>query len=86
MGAPAEVKWVKTDPSGAEILKIGGTYRKLFGKSEWELSIDEAIALVERDEWRFFVDVNDQKSWLEVYEEPDGTKAFHPDGPIQTLM
>lgn len=86
MGAPAEVKWVTTDPSSSEILKIGGTHKRLFGKSEWELSVDEAIALVERDEWRFFVDIDDQKSWLEVYDEPDGTKKFRVDGPIKTLM
>ncbi|MDA3858120.1 MAG: hypothetical protein PF480_07770 [Roseovarius sp.] len=86
MGALAEVKWIKTDPSGAEILKIGGTYRRLFGKSKWELSVKEAIALVERDEWRFFIDVDGQKSLLEVFEDPDGTKKFNSDGPIQTLM
>lgn len=86
MAAPAEVTWVKTDPTGAEILKIGGTRRGFFSKSNWELSVKEAIALVEQDEWRFFVHVDNRKGWLEVLEEPDGSKKFSAKGPLQKLM
>ena len=82
IGALADGKWIKTDPSGADILKIGGTYQRLFGKSKCELSVKEAIALVERDEWRFLIDVDDRKILLEVLEKPDGTKKFNSDGPL----
>ncbi|MGY9048319.1 hypothetical protein P775_24495 [Puniceibacterium antarcticum] len=85
MAAPAQVTWVKTDPSGAEILKLGGTRRSFFSKSSWELSAREAIALVEQDEWRFYVEVDEKKGWLEVLEQPDGTRKFSNQGPIQIL-
>lgn len=86
MAAPAEVTWVKTDSSGDKILKIGGHRRGFFGKSDWELSEEQAIQLIQQDEWNFYVDCGDTKGWLDVQEAPDGSKSLDVDGPIQRLM
>ncbi len=67
-------------------MKIGGICRNLFGKSDWELSEAQAIALVEQDEWVFYVDIDHRKGWLELKELPDGSKTLSADGPIKRLM
>jgi len=85
MAIPAEVTWVKTDPSGAEILKISGTRRSSLSKSRWELSVDQAIALVELDKWRFYVEVENSKERLEVVTESISSKTFRF-APIRALM
>lgn len=84
MAAPAQVTWAKTAPNGADIVAIGGVRRSFFGRSEWQLSVDDAISMIEQDEWRFFVEVDDEREWLDVREDPNGTKILR--GPIKTLL
>ena len=86
MAAPAQVTWAKAAENGAAIVAIGGVRKSLFGKSKWSLSADEDIALMERDEWRFFVEVDEEKEWLDVCEDADGTKTISADGPAKTLL
>ena len=86
MAAPAQVTWAKAAENGAAIVAIGGVRKSLFGKSKWSLSAEEAIALMERDEWRFFVEVDEEKEWLDVCEDADGTKTISADGPAKTLL
>lgn len=86
MAAPAQVTWAKAAENGAEILEIGGTRSSFFGTSKWRLSVEDAIALIEQDEWRFFVEIDDEKEWLDVCEETDGTKTISADGPVKVLL
>lgn len=86
MAAPAQVTWAKLAGNGKDIEAIGGIRKSLFGKAQWQLSTDEAIALMEQDEWRFFVEIEDQKEWLDIDEDPDGTKTLSVDGPVRSLI
>ncbi len=86
MGAPAQVTWAKVAENGKEIEIIGGVRRTLFGKSQWQLSKDDAITLMEQDEWRFFVEIDEKKEWIDIDEDPDGTKTISADGPVGLLI
>ena len=86
MAASAQVTWAKTAENGAEIVAIGGVRKSFFGKTEWRLSAEEAIAMIEQDEWRFFIEIGDEKEWLDISEAPDGTKAISTKGPVKTLL
>lgn len=85
MAAPAKVTWAKFDACGENVLRIGGRRRSLFGSSEWQLSVEEAITLIEQGEWRFFVEIDDEKEWLELSEDEDGSKTLAAEGPIRKL-
>lgn len=85
MAAPAQVTWAKFDSRGENVLLIGGRRRSFFGSSDWQLSAEEAVALIEQDEWHFFVEIDDEREWLEVSEEPDGSKTLAAEGPILAL-
>ena len=77
MTAQAQVTWAKSsNSSDAGIEKIGGVTKRLFGRVNWGLKPDDAIAMIEQDEWRFFVEVEDEKVWLEVEETVDGQKRL----------
>ncbi|EAQ04290.1 hypothetical protein OB2597_09109 [Pseudooceanicola batsensis HTCC2597] len=78
--------WVKTAPDGAEIVAIGGIRKSFFGKSQWRLSMEDAIALIEQDEWRFFVEIDEEKAWLDICEDADGGKTISADGPLKILL
>ena len=86
MAASAQVTWARTADNGAEIIAIGGIRKSFFGKTQWRLSAEEAIAMIEQDEWRFFVEIDDEKEWLDVSKAPDGTKALSADGPVKNLL
>ena len=86
MATPAQVTWAKADDSRRTLVAIGGRRKSFFGRSEWALSAEEAIALIEQDEWRFFVDDEDQQVWLEVDEDDSGSKALRATGPIRRLL
>ncbi|MGR3322760.1 MAG: hypothetical protein ACU0DK_12600 [Pseudooceanicola sp.] len=86
MAAPVQVTWAKLADNRSEIMAIGGVRKSLFGRSEWKLSADDVIASIEQDEWRFFVEIDDEREWLELREEPDGTKSIDVDGPIKNLL
>jgi hypothetical protein len=86
MAAPAQVTWAKVADNGAQLLAIGGVRKSFFGKSQWRLSTEEAIAMIEQDEWRFFVEIDDEKAWLDVLEEPDGSKTISAGGPLRNLL
>lgn len=86
MAAPAQVTWAEYGADGAKLVSIGGYRRSFFGKANWQLSAEDAINLIELDEWCFFVEVDDGKAWLDVDEEPDGTKTLVADRPIKNLL
>lgn len=86
MAAPAQVTWARAAKTGGEIVALGGVRRSLFGKSEWELTAEEAIVLMEQDEWRFFVEIDESKEWLDVCREPDGSKTISAEGPAKVLL
>lgn len=86
MAAPAQVTWVKVANNGAEVVAIGGIRKRFFGESQWHLSTQDAITLIEQDEWRFFVEVDEEKEWLDVLEAPDGKKTISVDGPVKVLL
>ncbi|BBU54874.1 hypothetical protein KU6B_11390 [Mameliella alba] len=86
MAAPAQVTWAKAARNGAEIVAIGGVRKSFFGKSKWSLTAEEAIVLMEQDEWCFFVEVDDEKEWLDVREGADGRKTISADGPAKFLL
>lgn len=77
MAAPAQVTWAKSSASSeAGIEKLGGVTKRLFGKVNWGLRPNDAIAMIEQDEWRFFIEFEDEKVWLEVEETVDGQKRL----------
>jgi len=77
MAAPAQVTWARSSASSeAGIDKLGGVVKRLFGQANWGLKPDDAIAMIEQDEWRFFVELEDDKVWLEVEETEDGLKRL----------
>ncbi|MGS5047426.1 MULTISPECIES: hypothetical protein [unclassified Mameliella] len=41
---------------------------------------------MEQDEWCFFVEVDDEKEWLDVREGADGRKTISADGPAKFLL
>lgn len=86
MAAPAQVTWAELAENGAEIAAIGGIRRTLFGKAQWRLSVDDAIELMEMDEWRFFIETDEEKNWLDICENGDGSKTISADGPIKALL
>ncbi|MCE0504085.1 hypothetical protein LR948_01825 [Roseivivax sp. GX 12232] len=86
MAAPAQVTWAKTDKTGAEIVAIGGVRKSLFGKAEWRLSVEEAVTLIEQDEWRFFVEDRGDRLWLDLCEDEEGAKTISADGPVKLLL
>ncbi|MGR3802810.1 hypothetical protein [Marinibacterium profundimaris] len=86
MGAPAQVTWAKAAKDGSEIVAIGGVRKWFLGKSQWQLTTSEAVALMELDEWRFFVEIDDEKAWIDVCEDADGAKTISPDGPVRYLL
>lgn len=86
MATPAEVTWVKTDTSGTEIVALGGRRRTLFGSIPWQLKAADAIAMIEQDEWRFFVDGDEGTCWLEVHRASDGDKSLRGEEAVQALL
>ena len=86
MAASAEITWAQADDDGATIVAIGGTRKSFFGTSQWHLSAEEAIALTEQDEWRFFVENEGEKAWIEIVEDADGAKTISADGAIRTML
>ena len=77
MATPAQVTWATSSASSeAGIEKLGGVIKRLFGKANWGLKPDDAIAMIEQDEWRFFIEFEDEKVWLEVEETEDGLKRL----------
>ena len=86
MAAPAEVTWAEAAEDGSEIVALGGVKKSLFGRSEWTLSAEDAIRLMEQDEWRFFVETDEETEWLVVSEEVDGSKKISADGPVSALL
>jgi len=86
-----------SNSSEATLIKLGGVMKRFFGTSSWRLRPDDAIAMIEQDEWRFFIEIDDEKVWLEIEETEDGNKklglsgdadpetvfAFLPDTPTQ---
>ncbi|MDU8913401.1 hypothetical protein [Aestuariicoccus sp. MJ-SS9] len=86
MAAAAQVTWAKFDAKHSEIIAIGGVRKSFFGTSQWQLSAEEAVAAMEHDEWRFFVEVDNTRHWVEIDEEADRGKTLSVDGPIKALM
>lgn len=77
MAAQAQVTWATTTgASSADVQMLGGVVKRLFGKSNWKLKPEDAIASIEHDEWRFFVELDEEKVWLEVDETADGLKKL----------
>lgn len=86
MAATAQVTWAEFDADDSKVVAIGGVRKSFFGTSQWQLSAEEAVAAIDQDEWRFYVNVDDTRQWLDISEEPDGCKSLSTDGPIATLM
>ncbi len=51
------------------ITHIGG-----YGSKRWKVSQQEAIKMIERGEWRFYVSVNGRSVWVIVAESRFGNK------------
>ena len=85
MAVPAQVTWAKTSTQpGADIRQLGGYVKKLFGMAPWQLRSEDAIASIEHDEWRFYVELEGEKVWLEVEEDPRGRKRLKLSGEVLT--
>lgn len=83
MAVPAKVTWAKmSDYSEATLVKLGGVTKRLFGWSSWQLEPHDAIAMIEQDEWRFFIEIDGQKLWLEIDEADDGEKRLGLSGKV----
>lgn len=75
MTIAAQVTWAEmSNSSEATLLKLGGVMKRFFGKSYWQLKPDDAISMIEQDEWRFYIEIDDEKVWLEIEETVDGRK------------
>ncbi|MZR11444.1 hypothetical protein GQE99_00160 [Maritimibacter sp. DP07] len=86
MAAPAQVTWAEVGANGSEVVMIGGERRTLFGRSKWQLSVADAITMIEQDEWRFFVEEDGDTDWLEIRETPEGDKVLPLSGPISKVL
>lgn len=77
MAVAAQVTWAETSNSSeATLVKLGGVMKRLFGKANWQLKADDAISMIEQDEWRFYIEIEDEKVWLEIEETVDGQKRL----------
>ncbi|MBD3625503.1 MAG: hypothetical protein HUJ24_09020 [Rhodobacteraceae bacterium] len=86
MAAPAQVTWAAAAGNGAEIVAIDGIRKSLFGTSRWRLPASDAIACMELDEWRFFVEIDGKQEWLDGCQADDGDKVISADGAVSVLL
>ncbi len=86
MAAPAQVTWARATGTGDEIVAIGGLRKSLFGMSRWSLPAEDAIACIEHDEWRFYVEIDGKREWLDIRETDDGDKVLSAEGPVSVLL
>ena len=70
------------DETGDGYPQLGGYVKKFFGKAPWQLRPEDAIASIEHDEWRFYVELDGEKVWLEVEEDPQGQKKLSLSGEV----
>ena len=84
MALAAQVTWASTEgTSGATVQQLGGTVKRLFGKANWQLDPKDVVACIEQDEWKFFVELEGEKAWLEVEEAEDGQKILSLTGDAE---
>lgn len=83
MAVPAQVTWANTSTKpGTDIRQLGGYVKRFFGRAPWQLRPEDAIASIEHDEWRFYVELDGEKVWLEVEEDPQGQKKLSLSGEV----